>query len=831
MEDLLDRVPIGLDPEPVRRLIEGRRILVTGAGGSIGSELCRQIAQWSPARLVLYERYEGGLYAIESQLHDIWPDGAFAAVIGDVTDADRLDAVIRIERPEIIFHAAAHKHVPLMEMNPCEAVKNNVLGTLRVAEAAVRHGVGEFVLISTDKAVHPSSVMGATKRIAELIVQHLTASGPTRFVTVRFGNVLGSSGSVVPRFLEQVRAGGPVTVTHPEIRRYFMLIPEAVQLVLQAAALGEPGALYVLDMGEPIKLVDMARNLIRLSGHIPDEEIAIVFTGLRPGEKLSEDLVSDDEIVEASPVDKILQVRTRGVQWRAPRARAADASRATRLGWRQRGRAAGDRTAGADVPNDTRCEGGGQGEHADPVAARCTQPRTQADVTAAVRPALEPPRRPPPPDAGRSSSTATAAAGCPRTGDVTGEFTTGTTSGLWRAARTLAVLAYLVGLPGCGGNGPRPPAASCRRPRPSHSRRRQRRAAHHLCVAAGRVVERWIAGESARSRDRALGAERAAGIDHLAAGRHVSRRVHQPAERTRRCADRRAGRGGGARDAGLRDARARCSACSGRTPRSRISRSTCSTPSRVDSGQANDPTGICRERVVARDVHQLGRARHARPGIRPVDRKRRSGGLRHDRLLQRHESFRSRHLHAERHGHEAHRRQHHLRTGQSWHPCVRVGGRRARSLLHCRERHLQQRPAGGRGGAEHPGGRRARRARPDAHRQLHLLSARLLARLEQSRIQRRVRGRDGDRQLFRRTDGARADQLPAGAADAQRADRRARSAGSAGRESRQSAQRVVSARHARRRPAEPLSAPGARTSSSTTGICSRRSPSISRRPD
>jgi FlaA1/EpsC-like NDP-sugar epimerase len=311
VEDLLDRVPIGLDPEPVRRLIEGRRILVTGAGGSIGSELCRQIAQWSPARLVLYERYEGGLYAIESQLRDAWPDGPFAAVIGDVTDADRLDRVIGHERPEMIFHAAAHKHVPLMEMNPCEAVKNNVVGTLRVAEAAMRHGVGEFVLISTDKAVHPSSVMGASKRIAELVVQHLTASGPTRFVTVRFGNVLGSSGSVVPRFLEQVRAGGPVTVTHPEIRRYFMLIPEAVQLVLQAAALGEPGAVYVLDMGQPIKLVDMARNLIRLSGHIPDEDIAIAFTGMRPGEKLSEDLVSDDETVNASPVDKILQVRAR----------------------------------------------------------------------------------------------------------------------------------------------------------------------------------------------------------------------------------------------------------------------------------------------------------------------------------------------------------------------------------------------------------------------------------------------------------------------------------------------------------------------------------------
>lgn len=312
VEDLLDRVPIGLDPEPVRRLIEGRRILVTGAGGSIGSELCRQIARWSPSRLVLYERFEGGLYAIDSQLRDAQPDGPFAAVIGDVTDTKRLDTVLAFERPEIIFHAAAHKHVPLMETNPCEAIKNNAIGTLRVAEAAVRHRVGQFVLISTDKAVHPSSVMGASKRIAELIVQSLTAnSGSTRFATVRFGNVLGSSGSVVPRFLEQVKAGGPVTVTHPEICRYFMLIPEAVQLVLQAAAIGQPGAVYVLDMGQPIKLVDLARNLIRLSGHVPDEDISIAFTGMRPGEKLSEELVGDDEVVEASPVDKIQEVRAR----------------------------------------------------------------------------------------------------------------------------------------------------------------------------------------------------------------------------------------------------------------------------------------------------------------------------------------------------------------------------------------------------------------------------------------------------------------------------------------------------------------------------------------
>lgn len=324
VEDLLHRAPIGLDPEPVSRLIEGRRIMVTGAGGSIGSELCRQIARWRPASLVLFERYEGGLYTIESELRDAQPDGPFLAAIGDVTDVERLDVVIRAARPDIIFHAAAHKHVPLMEQNPCEAVKNNVIGTLRVAQAAVCHGVGELVLISTDKAVHPRSVMGASKRIAELIVQSLTsrassgdagsaaqAANGTRFVTVRFGNVLGSSGSVVPRFLDQIHAGGPVTVTHPEIRRYFMLIPEAVQLVLQAAAIGEPGGVYVLDMGEQIKLVDIARTLIRLSGHVPDEDMSIAITGLRPGEKLEEQLVGAEEAAEPSPVPKILRVRAR----------------------------------------------------------------------------------------------------------------------------------------------------------------------------------------------------------------------------------------------------------------------------------------------------------------------------------------------------------------------------------------------------------------------------------------------------------------------------------------------------------------------------------------
>jgi FlaA1/EpsC-like NDP-sugar epimerase len=231
------------------------------------------------------------------------------AVIGDVTDQVHLDYVLSETLPHLIFHAAAHKHVPLMEFNPCEAVKNNVTGTRMVAEAAIRHGVDRFVLISTDKAVNPSSVMGATKRVAELTVQAVSQGAATTCVTVRFGNVLGSNGSVVLRFLDQIKAGGPVTVTHPEMRRYFMLIPEAVQLVLHAAALAEPGALYTLQMGDQLKLVDMARNLIRLSGFVPEEDIAIEFVGLRPGEKLSEELVASDEILSRSSVEHILRVR------------------------------------------------------------------------------------------------------------------------------------------------------------------------------------------------------------------------------------------------------------------------------------------------------------------------------------------------------------------------------------------------------------------------------------------------------------------------------------------------------------------------------------------
>jgi FlaA1/EpsC-like NDP-sugar epimerase len=310
--DLLGRAPVGLDMDSVSHLVEGKRVLVTGAGGTIGSELSRQIAALGPKSLVLFERYENALWAVERSVAGLKPGGTVYSVIADVTDEQRVDEVLAEHRPELILHAAAHKHVPLMELNPCEAIKNNVKGTRIVGEAAVRHGVERFVLISSDKAVNPSSVMGATKRVAELLAMALAEQGPTGFVVVRFGNVMGSNGSVIPLFLEQIKAGGPVTITHPDMRRYFMLIPEAVQLVLQAAALGENGALYVLDMGEEVRVVDMARNLIRLSGFIPEQEIPIVYTGVRPGEKLSEELVASDEMLEASRLQGIRRVRSAG---------------------------------------------------------------------------------------------------------------------------------------------------------------------------------------------------------------------------------------------------------------------------------------------------------------------------------------------------------------------------------------------------------------------------------------------------------------------------------------------------------------------------------------
>jgi len=309
VEDLLGRAPIGLDVEAARHLIKGKRILITGAGGSIGSELCKQVLALDPRSLVLFERYENALWAVERSLApgkgnvDLYP------MIADATDEGRVEDVLREHRPHVIFHAAAHKHVPLMELNPCEAIKNNIKGTRIVSQSAVRHGVERFVLISSDKAVNPSSVMGATKRAAELLTMALAERAPTCLVVVRFGNVIGSNGSVIPLFLDQIKSGGPVTITDPEVRRYFMLIPEAVQLVLQAAAFGENGAGYVLDMGDQIKVADMARNLIRLSGFTPDVEIPITYIGLRPGEKLSEELVASDEAIEASSVAGIHRVR------------------------------------------------------------------------------------------------------------------------------------------------------------------------------------------------------------------------------------------------------------------------------------------------------------------------------------------------------------------------------------------------------------------------------------------------------------------------------------------------------------------------------------------
>ena len=308
VEDLLSRAPIGLDPAPVSRLIAGRRVLVTGAGGSIGGELCRQIASMVPASLVMLDRYENGLNAIYVELQNRPGASSIHPVIADITDVARVNAVFERYQPEIVFHAAAHKHVPLMQDNPCEAIKNNVTGSRIVADAAERHGVDRFILVSTDKAVNPTSVMGASKRLAELVVRAQSVGSGTTFATVRFGNVLGSNGSVVPHFLEQIRQGGPVTVTHPDVRRFFMLIPEAVQLVLHAAAQADNGAIYLLEMGDQVKVLDMARHLIRLSGYVPDKDIAIEFVGLRPGEKLSEELVGDGETVQPSQVDKIVSV-------------------------------------------------------------------------------------------------------------------------------------------------------------------------------------------------------------------------------------------------------------------------------------------------------------------------------------------------------------------------------------------------------------------------------------------------------------------------------------------------------------------------------------------
>jgi len=306
LEDLLGRDPIQLDEEGLHRLLTGRRVLVTGAGGSIGSELCRQIARYAPARLVLFEQSEYALYRIEQEFAANFAGIEIVSLVGDVKDEACLTTAFAAHRPEVVFHAAAYKHVPLMENeNAWQAVRNNVLGTWRVAQAAVSAGVDKFVVVSTDKAVNPTNVMGASKRLAEMVCQAVQqARSETHFVTVRFGNVLGSSGSVIPRFREQIARGGPVTVTHPDITRYFMLIPEAAQLVLQAGLMGRGGEIFVLDMGEPVKIVDLARDMLRLS-NCAEEEIKITFTGLRPGEKLYEELLADGERTLPTPHPKL----------------------------------------------------------------------------------------------------------------------------------------------------------------------------------------------------------------------------------------------------------------------------------------------------------------------------------------------------------------------------------------------------------------------------------------------------------------------------------------------------------------------------------------------
>ena len=314
LDDLLGRDPVQLDESGLQAWIRGRSVLVTGAGGSIGSELCRQIARLEPARLVLYERNEFALYRTEQEFAEQWPKIELVYVIGDVKNGDRVAEALRAYRPQIVFHAAAYKHVPLMEqVNAWEAIQNNVLGTWRVAEAARAHGVEKFVLVSTDKAVNPTNVMGASKRLAEMVCQGLQCTGTTRFVTVRFGNVLGSTGSVIPKFREQIARGGPVTVTHPEITRYFMSIPEAAQLVMQAGFMGAGGEIFVLDMGEPVKIVDLARELIRLSGYT-EQDIEIKFTGLRPGEKLYEELLADGEHTLPTPHPKLRIANSRSAR-------------------------------------------------------------------------------------------------------------------------------------------------------------------------------------------------------------------------------------------------------------------------------------------------------------------------------------------------------------------------------------------------------------------------------------------------------------------------------------------------------------------------------------
>lgn len=314
LEDLLGRDPVSLDTEGLHTFLSRQVVMVTGAGGSIGSELCRQIAAFQPSLLVLFEANEFALYNIEQEFRERSPGTQIVSAIGDVKNPRRVGQVMHKFSPAVVFHAAAYKHVPMMEENNAwEAVQNNVMGTHVVARAAIKYGVKKFVLVSTDKAVNPTNVMGATKRLAEMVCQSLQQESETRFEMVRFGNVLGSAGSVIPKFREQLERGGPITVTHPDIIRYFMSIPEAAQLVLQAGCMGQGGEIFVMDMGEPVRIVDLARDMIRLSG-FSDDEIKIVFTGLRPGEKLFEELLADDEQTRPTPHPKLRIAKAREVE-------------------------------------------------------------------------------------------------------------------------------------------------------------------------------------------------------------------------------------------------------------------------------------------------------------------------------------------------------------------------------------------------------------------------------------------------------------------------------------------------------------------------------------
>ena len=307
IEDLLERDEIQLDTSKVETYLKDKVVLVTGAGGSIGSEICRQVLRVKPKKLLLLGHGENSIYIIHQELRSVAPEGTLVPIIADIRDKNQLEQIFKAYNPEVVFHAAAHKHVPLMEIQPIAAVLNNIYGTRNVADVAGAHGVERFVMISTDKAVNPTSVMGATKRVAEKVVLGMNHKYNTKFITVRFGNVLGSRGSVIPLFRKQIEAGGPVTVTDPEMTRYFMTIPEASQLVLQAGAMGKGGEVFLLDMGEPVKIVDLAKNMIRLSGFEPNKDIRIEFTGLRPGEKLYEELLTAEEGTNTTTHKKIFE--------------------------------------------------------------------------------------------------------------------------------------------------------------------------------------------------------------------------------------------------------------------------------------------------------------------------------------------------------------------------------------------------------------------------------------------------------------------------------------------------------------------------------------------